>query len=53
MEQKVYCKNCKYEAWWFDLIREFNLECKYGYYNYHNECGHYIRKWWKFWVKEK
>jgi hypothetical protein len=50
MKNKVYCKNCKYEAWWFDFIKEFYLDCKYGYYN-HGDCNHYIRKWYKFWIK--
>lgn len=70
---KVYCKNCKFNHFYFtqceayvyfgvrvnDYYSKKHLlrRKKYGLHtksekNEKNNCDLYIRKWWKFWVKD-
>ena len=54
---KVYCKKCKYQSWdyldkCFDgVIVMFLGHPNKTWSNKNNNCPHYKRKWWKFWIK--
>jgi len=68
MENKVYCKNCKFSGGLFDwlechcvketkspysgMVKSATFYEKYKDKNDDGACPFYQRKWWKFWVKQ-
>ncbi len=66
---KVYCANCKWLWYdiWKSMCREPNILDNYKdpiddnmsiipfciAVNNDNNCTHYKRKWWKFWIRSK
>ena len=56
--KKVYCWNCEYEGW--DNLDKcsdgptimFLNQKAQNWTNAKNNCKHYKRKWWKFWVAQ-
>ena len=61
---KVYCKNCRHYFKPLDPACQLMNDLAHGtvdvctYYgsrkprNKNHNCKHYIRKWWKFWIKQ-
>jgi len=61
---KVYCKNCRHYFKPLDPACQLMNDLAHGtvdvctYYgsrkprNKNHNCKHYVRKWWKFWIKE-
>lgn len=57
--KKLYCKNCKYYSIgcykivgkkWSEIVGKFKpVFLKYGA-NENNDCRHYKKFWWKFWI---
>ncbi len=66
MSSKIYCKNCKNfrpgggtidGIFWYDTCFMFTIPHDGIQYpndcaktNLNNDCKHYQRTWWKFWV---
>ncbi len=53
---KVYCKNCRMK-WYCSLIPWAGSDPILTVHDYVSKnnienCHHYRRKWWKFWIKE-
>lgn len=53
----IYCEDCRYFKLTFSRILKKSVMCRKTELpamikNKHNDCMHYKRKFWKFWLNE-